>query len=94
MITLKAAVYILTLAGAFVFAFWELKLKRELSDEALGQRGNVADYRSSNNLSERISRERILESLPLQTRRRLRLIILTKFVFVAAFLIAVVVLQR
>jgi len=94
MITLRATVYPLTLVAAFVFAFWELKLKRQLSDEAIRRSNDVGDFGLLNSLSERIERERIVESRPQETLRTLRLVVGLKFVSVALFIVEVIVLQR
>ena len=94
MITLRAVEYLLTLAAAFVCAFWELKLKRQLSDQPFGRSKSVSDFGLMNDLSERIARERVLESQPREALKTLSLVIRLKFVFVAIFIVEVIFLQR
>jgi hypothetical protein len=90
----KIALYIFTITGAFFFGSWELKLKRQMTEEALEQHENVSDLGIVNDLSKRIRRARFLKSLPHEMLFKLRLVVSLKFLFVAIFIIEVIFLQR
>lgn len=96
MLASKIALYILTIGAAFFFAFWELRLRRQLTDEALEQqRESVSDYADvSYDVRKAIRRERILKSLPREVLFRLRMVVSLKFLFLAMLMFEVVFLQR
>jgi hypothetical protein len=91
---LKVVLYCTTIAVALVFAFWELKLKRQLTDEDFQPSKNVGDFGILNDLSERMQREHILRGLPQQVRRKFKVVVGFKFLFLALLIIEVFVLQR
>ena len=96
MLASKIALYILTIAGAFFFAFWELRLRRRLTDEALEQQHeSVSDYSDvSYGIRKEIRRESILKSLPREALVKLRIVASLKFLFAATLIVEVVLLQR
>jgi hypothetical protein len=95
MLAFKIAIYVLTFAMASFFGFWELKLKRQLTDELLDQQHkNVSDIDSFYELRRDIRRERVLKSLLPEVRFKLRLVMSLKLVFAVALVIAVLILQR
>lgn len=93
MFTLKAVTYSATIAAAMFFGFWELRLKRQLTDTALELSKAVSDF-GIVNLSERLKREEILRGLPKQAKFKLRTVVILKFVFIAILIMEVVILQR
>ncbi len=90
----KVFVYSLTLALAMFFAFWELRLKRQLTDSALTPNTRPSEFGVVNDLSERMSRERVIAALPREALTKLRTVVALKFLFVAILIVEVVVLQR
>ena len=93
-LALKILIYGITIAAALFFAFWEGRLKRQLTDGALMSSPNPSDWSPMNDLSERMQRERTLKSLPREMTSKLRLIIGLKFLFVAILIVEVIFLQR
>ena len=77
-----------------IFGFWELRLRRQLSNNADGVSDDVSGLGLMKDLSEKIERERILERLPKEDLTRLRTIVGLKFIFLAILIIEVIVLQR
>jgi len=96
MLAFKVALYVMTIVCAFFFGFWELKLRRRLTDEAMWQQHEgVNDYLdASYDIRKEIRRERVLKSLPPEALFRLRLIASLKFLLIAILVIEVIVLQR
>jgi hypothetical protein len=94
MLTLKVVVYFGTISAAFFFGFWELNLKRQLTDGALRPSKGSIDVGVLDDLAERMKRERLLRSLPRQTLFKIRIVVGLKFLFVAIFLAEVLFLQR
>jgi hypothetical protein len=94
MFALKAAVYALTIAGALFFAFWELRVRRQLTDERLGNHESVSDIDSFYESRRDFERERILRSLPPEALFKYRAITTMKFLLAVALVIEVFVLQR
>ena len=95
MLALKIMLYVLTLAGAFFFAFRERKLTQQLTDEALEkQQENVSDFDSFYGIRRDIRRVRILRNLPREARSRLNVAIGLKVLFAVVFVIEVITLQR
>jgi hypothetical protein len=76
------------------FAFWELRLKRQLTDSISPQSTAISDTGVINDLSERMRHERALRELPKAALSKLRAVIALKFLFVAILIIEVIVLQR
>lgn len=76
MLAFKSALYILTIATMFFLGFWELRLRRRLTDEALEQqRETVSDYCDTfYGIRREIRRERLLRSLPPEVLFKLRVI--------------------
>ena len=91
---LKIALYLLTIAGAFFFAFWEIKLKEQLTDGALQQHESASDFGIWNDLSIKIRRERSLKNLPRRQLFKFRVIVSFKFLFVAILVVEVIFFQR
>src|SRR5258708_19349670 len=97
MLALKIALYIMTIASGFIFAFWELKLKRQLTedfDNFSERHEGVSNYGILANLSKMIRRERFLESLPRNVLFKYRGVVSLKFLFILIFIAEIVVLQR
>jgi hypothetical protein len=91
----KVFIYSATIAAAFFFAFWESKLKRQLTDEAVDDLPErVSDLGIVNDLSERMVRERFLKSLSRQRLLKFRIVAGLKFLFVVLLVIEVIFLQR
>jgi hypothetical protein len=88
---LKFVTYFLTIAFAMFFAFWELRLKHQLTDRASSPSRSPSELGVMN---ERMNRERLIESLPKKARARLRTVVVLKFLFVAILIVEVIVLQR
>lgn len=94
MLAFKIALYILTSATALFFAFWERKLKHQLTDELLEQQHqNVSDLDGSYEIRRDIRRERILKSLPPEALFKLRIVMTLKLLFTAIFVTEVIFLQ-
>jgi len=94
MLTLKAALYALTVITAFFFGFWEMRLKRQLTDDAPKPHENVSDFGLLNDLSKALRRERFLETLPHQRTSKLRMVVSLKFMFIAILIVEVLAFQR
>lgn len=93
MLTFKVITYSVTIAAAMFFAFWELRLKRQLTDSAVQPTEKVIDF-GVINLSERIRREQALRDLPRQALFKFRMVVMFKFLFVALLIAEVVIIQR
>jgi hypothetical protein len=96
MLAFKAALYTLTIGSAFFFAFWEWKLRRQLTDEALKRQSeSVSDYSDpSYSVRKEARRERILKSLPPEALFKFKVIASLKFLFAAILIVEVIFLQR
>ena len=94
MFILKAATYGATVAAAIFFGFWELRLKRQLTDSAAKPVERVSDLGIMHDLSERIRRERVLRDLPGQALFKFRMVVVFKLLFVAILIAEVIILQR
>jgi hypothetical protein len=94
MLAFKFALYVLTLGIAFFFGFWELRLKHQLTDEALEQHQGVSDYGVLHGLSRKIRRERLLKNLAPDLRFKLRMLAILKLVFLAILIVEVILFQR
>ena len=94
MLTPKSLLYLLTIAAGFFFAFWELKLKRQVINDAPREPENVSDLGWYSALREQVWRERLLGSLPREKLAKLRVIMRLKFLCVAVLVIEVICLQR
>ena len=94
MLIAKILIYSATIAAGLLFGFWELKLKHQLTDDALHPPARVDDLSIVNDLSERMKRERFLRTLPRQKLQKIKLVVGLKFLFVALLIIEVIVLQR
>ncbi len=75
------------------FGFWELRLKRRLTDSAPQPSKIVSDL-GVINLSDRLMRERILKDLPREAKFKYRMVVMFKFIFVAILIAEVIILQR
>ena len=76
------------------FAYWELRLKRQLTDDALHPRGTFGDFEILTDFSERAKRERILRGLPKRALFKFRMVVRLKFLFAAIFIVEVILLQK
>ena len=94
MFILKVVIYSATIAAALFFGFWELKLKRQLTDGAFQPSKNVGDFGALNDLSERMQRERILRGLPKQVLLKFKMVVGLKFLFLAILIVEVIFLQK
>lgn len=94
MTMLKFTIYSLTITLAMFFAFWELRLKRQLTDGVPPTSEVPSELGVMNDLSERMSRERMIGDLPKETLTKLRTIVALKFLFVAILILEVIVLQK
>ena len=94
MLIFKVILYGLTIGAAMFFGYWELRLKRELTDSAVNPRKMPSDFGMIGELSERSERERILSGLPRRTVSPLRRVIMLKLLFVAILIAEVLLLQR
>jgi hypothetical protein len=94
MFILKVVTYCTTIAAAMFFAFWELRLKRQLTDSAIQPVERVSDLGIMNDLSERMRRERVLRELPKQRLFKFRMVVMFKFLFVAILIAEVLILQK
>lgn len=93
MFTLKVVTYSATFLAAMLFAFWELRLKRQLTDNALPPSKMVSDF-GAINLAEQIRREQVLRMLPKQAKLKYRVIVTVKLLLVALLVAEIIVLQR
>ena len=93
MFILKALTYSVTILVAMFFGFWELRLKEQLTDTGVQPSRMVSDL-GPVYLSDRLRRERALRDLPKQALFKLRAVVMLKFLFVAALVAEVIVLQR
>ena len=84
---IKDILYSVTIATAFFGGYLELKLKKQLTQEALQTTKNVGDFGLLNDLSENLERERILNKLPKQMLFKLRLVLWLKFLAIALLVI-------
>ncbi len=95
MLIFKIALYSLTTAGAAIFGFWEMKLKNQLTEDALkGQYEGVSDLGIFNDLSNSMKRERFLKTLSLEELFKYRVAVSLKFICVAALIAEILLLQR
>jgi hypothetical protein len=94
MFTLKGALYLLTFTCALIFASWEMRLKRQMTERLLQDNESVGDMGLLSNIKEEIRRENLLNRLPNEGRVKLRTVVGLKFFFVLAFILEVVFLQK
>jgi hypothetical protein len=80
--------------STFFFAFMELRLKRQLTDDAPRPFVNASDFGIVNDVSDRLRRERVLASMPQQLRARVRMIVGLKFLCLWILVFEVLLLQR
>ena len=93
MVILKIVIYSVTALCAMSFGFWELSLKRRLTDNAVEPSKMVSDF-GVINLSERLRRERILKELPKEATFKYRMVVMFKLLFVAILIAEVFILQK
>lgn len=94
MITFKVVIYCVTIAAAMFFAYWERKLKLQLTDEAVQPVKYVSDLGMLHSLKESLRRERFLRGLPAQLKFKYRMAVGLKFLFLAILIIEVIILQK
>jgi hypothetical protein len=76
------------------FGFWELRLKRHLTDPAVQPPQGAVDGGVIDALSERMQRERIMRSLPKEKLRTYRKVMILKILCFVCLIIEVLLLQR
>ena len=90
MLAFKSALVVLTLAVAMFFGFWELRIKRQMTDDALDREETMSDYSDVlYDMRRDIRRESILRNLPPESRSRLRVVLSLKLIFVGILIIEV-----
>jgi hypothetical protein len=96
MLALKIAIFVPTIAAGFFFAFWETKIRRRLTDDALDQQPEtISDIQDMfYGMRRERRRERILTSLPPEMRSKYDKVVALKFLFFAILIVEVFVLQR
>jgi hypothetical protein len=94
MVPMKALLYLLTLACAFGFAFWESKLKRELTSLAPSRNTAVSDLGILDDMAKKFEEDRFVAALPRAMKRRLRWIVTSKFAALLLLVLEVIFLQR
>ncbi len=94
MVAWKSLLYLLTFAAAFFFAFWEMKIKDELTHGASQDDQRVSDFGVWKDLSNRMNRERFLKSLPRERLSKYRVVVSLKFLSVALLVIEVILLHK
>jgi hypothetical protein len=90
---LKSFIYVTTIALMMFFGFWELRLKRRLTESALQPPQGVTGLGVLGALSGRMQRERIMSSLPKEKLRTYRRVMLLKLLCFASLIIEVLILQ-
>jgi len=93
MLAFKSVVYVLTIASLFLFGFWEMQVRRRLTEKG-AKRESVAKFGALSGISNEIRRELFLESLPSEVLLKLRVIRSLKILFFVILIIEVLVLQR
>ena len=83
-----------TSLGVFLSAFWEMKIKRDLTHDAFEEARRNGFKLPLGSIRESMKREEILKSLPAASRSRQKLLSLIKFGFILALLLEVLILQR
>ena len=90
MLAFKSALVVLTLAVAMFFRFWELRIKRQMTNDALDREETVSDYSDVlYDMRRDIIRESILRNLPPESRSRLRVVLSLKLIIVGILIIEV-----
>jgi len=96
MLALKIVIFVPTIAATLFFASLERKLKNQLTDEALDQQPeSISDVQDTfYNMRREMRRQRILNSLPPESRSKYKWVVALKFLLFAIFIVEVFVLQR
>lgn len=89
----KDVLYVSTIAVLISLSFYEFRLQRELTDDAIQQGESGNDLSTLNELSGQLRRHRALEQLPREPRSKLRTLANLKLLFVVLLVIEVIVLQ-
>jgi hypothetical protein len=101
-VIMKVVTYSVTLAAAMFCGYWELRLKRELTDDApqlpvrpsdSGFLSNIADKLRRSDIADRMRRELYMD-LPEQALAKYHRAVVLKFVFAAILVAEVIILQR
>jgi hypothetical protein len=90
----KAATYLITISGFFYCGYWQLRLKRELTDKYIPPIKMVSELGIKQSLSEGMMRERILKELPKASVAKFKRVVALKFLFMAMLALEVILLQR
>lgn len=90
---LRFLTYSLTLALAMLFGYWELQLKRRLADNAFRPNTRPSEFGVTNDLSEKMERERTIAALPKAALKPYRTVVTIKFLLLAILIVEVIVLQ-
>jgi hypothetical protein len=94
MLAFKVILYLLTIGCAFFFAFLEVKMKHRLTDNLLEDDQRPSEMGVLNDISTRMKRERLLKGLAPDVLVPFKRVVTLKFLFMAIFVIEVIVLQR
>ena len=93
-IMLRLIIYSATILAAMFFAFWELRLKRQLTEGISSDSGMVSELGFIHDLSKKMECERVLRALPKEKLVKFRRVVALRFLFVALLIIEVIMLQR
>jgi hypothetical protein len=93
MFILKVLTYCVTIAASMFFGYWELRLKRQLTDDTPQPPVSISDMGVINDLKEQMKREQYLRSLPKQSLFKYRRAVMLKFLFLAILIAEVILLQ-
>ena len=94
MFVLKVVTYCVMIAACRFFAYWECRLKRQLTDDTPQPPVNVSDIGVFNDLKEQMRREQYLRSLPKRSLFKYRRAVMLKFLFVGILIAEVILLQK
>jgi hypothetical protein len=92
--TFEVIVYCATIGAGMFFAYWEHKLRLQLTDEAVQPLKYVSDLDFLYDFKEGLQRERFLRSLPAQVKFKYRVAVGLKCLFFAILIVEVFVFQR
>lgn len=94
MADMKVLLYILTGTCALFFAFWEEKLKRDLTNSVPQRLGTISEIGFLDDIKKGFDRERFLATIPAEVKRKLRIVVVLKFVAAVVLILEVILLQR
>ena len=94
MFILKVVIYSATFGAALFFAFWEDRLRRQLTDDAPRLPESVIDRGVLDDLKENMGRWQYLKSLPKQATVKYRKVVKIRLLLCALFIVEVIFLQQ